>query len=64
MVSGIRSLRNTPGNFILEVRDEQDRRVSKVAFTVVGRGNVSRSLERNAELRSSSIASNTMPAIH
>ncbi|MGZ5002618.1 MAG: alpha-2-macroglobulin family protein, partial [Chthoniobacterales bacterium] len=40
----------TPGTFILEVRDEEDRRVSKLNFTVVGRGDVSRSLEKNAEL--------------
>ena len=40
----------TPGSFVLEVRDEEDRRVSKLCFSVVGRGNVSRSLEKNAEL--------------
>lgn len=41
---------DTPGTFVLEVRDADDRRVSKLSFTIVGRGNVSRSLEKNAEL--------------
>jgi uncharacterized protein YfaS (alpha-2-macroglobulin family) len=40
----------TPGTFVLEVRDGEDRRVSLLRFTVVGRANVSRSLEKNAEL--------------
>ena len=41
---------DAPGTFTLEVRDETDRRVSCLCFTVVGRGNVSRSLDKNAEL--------------
>jgi alpha-2-macroglobulin len=39
-----------PGNYIFELRDDQDRRLSKMQFTVVGRGAVARSLEKNAEL--------------
>ena len=41
---------DAPGNFVLEVRDESGRVWSKLSFTVVGRGDVSRSLEKNAEL--------------
>ncbi|HEY3664216.1 MAG TPA: MG2 domain-containing protein, partial [Chthoniobacterales bacterium] len=40
-----------PGTFVLEVRDASDRRVSQVAFTVVGEGTAARSLARNAELQ-------------
>ncbi len=49
---GFRYAINTaaPGNFILEVRDEEDRRVSKLCFAIVGHGDVSRSLDKNAEL--------------
>jgi alpha-2-macroglobulin len=42
---------DTPGNFLLEVRDDASRRVSQVHFCVVGLGNVSRSLEKNSELQ-------------
>ena len=42
---------DTPGNFLLEVRDDAGRRVSQVHFSVVGLGNVSRSLEKNSELQ-------------
>ncbi|MEA3187978.1 MAG: alpha-2-macroglobulin [Chthoniobacter sp.] len=41
----------TPGKYVLELRDSAGARVSKLCFTVVGRGNVSRSLEKNAELQ-------------
>jgi alpha-2-macroglobulin len=40
-----------PGNFIFELRDDQDRRLAKIQFSVVGHGAVSRSLEKNAELQ-------------
>ena len=39
-----------PGNFVVELRDDQNRRLTKTGFCVVGRGTVSRSLEKNAEL--------------
>jgi alpha-2-macroglobulin len=39
-----------PGNYVFELRDDQNRRVSKASFCVVGRGLASRSLEKNAEL--------------
>ena len=39
-----------PGNFVFELRDAQNRRLSKMQFCVVGRGTVARSLEKNAEL--------------
>ncbi len=38
------------GSFVLEILDKDSRRVSRLSFCVVGRGNVSRSLEKNAEL--------------
>ncbi len=41
---------DAPGTFVLEVLDGEEHRVSRLSFTVVGRGNVSRSLEKNAEL--------------
>jgi uncharacterized protein YfaS (alpha-2-macroglobulin family) len=40
-----------PGNFIFELRDDQDRRLTRLQFCVIGRGAVSRSLEKNAELQ-------------
>jgi uncharacterized protein YfaS (alpha-2-macroglobulin family) len=43
---------DVPGSYVLELREKQgDARVSRVSFTVVGRGTVSRSLEKNAELQ-------------
>ena len=39
-----------PGNYIFELRDDQDRRLTKLQFCVVGHGAVSRSLEKNSEL--------------
>src|SRR6202040_4150946 len=39
-----------PGNYVFELRDDQDRRLTKLQFCVVGHGAVSRSLEKNAEL--------------
>ncbi len=40
-----------PGNYILELREKDSGvRLSRLAFQVVGRGAVARSLERNAEL--------------
>ena len=43
---------DVPGNYVLELHEkESGARVSKVEFTVVGRGAVSRSLEKNAELQ-------------
>jgi alpha-2-macroglobulin len=40
-----------PGNYIFELRDDQDRRVTKIQFSVVGRGNLASSRERNSELQ-------------
>ena len=40
-----------PGNYVFEVRDDQDRRLARLQFCVIGRGAVSRSLEKNAELQ-------------
>ncbi|MEY2537397.1 MAG: alpha-2-macroglobulin [Verrucomicrobiota bacterium] len=39
-----------PGNYIFELRDDQDRRLARLGFCVVGQGTVSSSLEKNAEL--------------
>ena len=41
----------TPGDFILEVQDADGRLLNSQAWTVVGDANLSRSLERNAELQ-------------
>jgi uncharacterized protein YfaS (alpha-2-macroglobulin family) len=40
-----------PGNYVFELRDDQNRRLTKLQFCVIGRGAVSRSLEKNAELQ-------------
>ncbi|MGE5208864.1 MAG: alpha-2-macroglobulin family protein, partial [Alphaproteobacteria bacterium] len=40
-----------PGNYVFELRDDQNRRLAKLQFCVVGRGAVSRTLEKNAELQ-------------
>jgi len=40
-----------PGNYVFELRDDQDRRLIKLQFCVIGRGAVSPSLEKNAELQ-------------
>jgi hypothetical protein len=40
-----------PGTYVFELRDDQDRRLAKLQFCVVGRGAASRSLEKNAELQ-------------
>ena len=42
---------NDPGDYVLELRDDKDRIVSKLRFSVVGQGETSRSLEKNAELQ-------------
>lgn len=42
---------NTPGNFALVVRDAHGDELNRVEYTVAGEANVSRSLERNAELQ-------------
>ena len=41
----------TPGNFSYAVRDEQGLNLARVDYSVAGTGNVSRSLDRNAELQ-------------
>lgn len=41
----------TPGNFAYVVRDAQGLELARVNYSVAGNGNVSRSLERNAELQ-------------
>ena len=40
-----------PGNYVFELRDDQDRRLAKLQFCVIGHGAVSRSLEKNAVLQ-------------
>ncbi|HEU5238566.1 MAG TPA: alpha-2-macroglobulin, partial [Pyrinomonadaceae bacterium] len=42
---------NEPGTYVFELRDDQDSRLAKLQFCVVGHGAVSRSLEKNAELQ-------------
>jgi uncharacterized protein YfaS (alpha-2-macroglobulin family) len=41
----------TPGNFAYAVRDANGLELSRVTYSVAGTGNVSRSLDRNAELQ-------------
>lgn len=40
-----------PGDYLVELRDKDDRRVSRVRFSVVGRGVVKRALDKNSELQ-------------
>jgi uncharacterized protein YfaS (alpha-2-macroglobulin family) len=40
-----------PGDYIVELRDAGDRKISRVRFSVVGRGIVKRALDKNAELQ-------------
>jgi uncharacterized protein YfaS (alpha-2-macroglobulin family) len=40
-----------PGDYLVELRDSNDRKVSRVRFSVVGRGIVKRALDKNAELQ-------------
>lgn len=44
---------NKPGNFALVVKNGDGKEVNRVAWSVAGEGNVSRSLERSAELQMS-----------
>ncbi|WP_162144239.1 alpha-2-macroglobulin family protein [Methylocaldum szegediense] len=39
-----------PGSFFVVFKNESDEELNRVAYTVAGEGNVSRSIERNAEL--------------
>ncbi|MES2297592.1 MAG: alpha-2-macroglobulin [Pseudomonadota bacterium] len=41
----------TPGNFAYALRDEQGLTLARIDYSVAGTGNVSRSLDRNAELQ-------------
>ena len=40
-----------PGDYVIELRDKDDRKVSRVRFSVVGRGPVKRALDKNSELQ-------------
>jgi alpha-2-macroglobulin len=40
-----------PGDYTVELRDKDDRKVSRVRFSVVGRGIVKRALDKNSELQ-------------
>ena len=40
-----------PGDYVVELRDAGDRKVSRVRFSVVGRGIVKRALDKNSELQ-------------
>lgn len=42
---------DTPGNFAYVIRDAQGLELNRIEYTVTGNGNVTRSLERNAELQ-------------
>ena len=40
-----------PGDFLLMVKDEKNVELNRIAFSVAGKGNLTRSLEKNAELQ-------------
>lgn len=40
-----------PGNFVLVIKDKKDNVLNRINYTVAGNANVSRSLDRNAELK-------------
>ncbi|MFL6513612.1 MAG: alpha-2-macroglobulin family protein, partial [Chthoniobacterales bacterium] len=40
-----------PGNYVFELRDDQNRRLCKLEYSVVGIGRANRALEKNAELQ-------------
>lgn len=40
-----------PGDYVVELRDKEDRKVSRVRFSVVGRGVVKPALDKNSELQ-------------
>ena len=42
---------DVPGEYILDLRDKDGARLSKVCFSVIGRGAISRSVEKTAELQ-------------
>ena len=42
---------DVPGDFVLELHEKSGARVSRASFSVVGRGSVSRSVEKSAELQ-------------
>lgn len=42
---------SNPGEFILRLKDKRGAEISRVAYSVAGTANLSRSLERNAELK-------------
>ena len=42
---------NEPGDYIVELRDEGGRKVSRIRFSVVGSGIVKRALDKNSELQ-------------
>ena len=48
---GVMLATQTPGNFAYAVRDAQGLELARVDYSVAGNGNVSRSLDRNAELQ-------------
>lgn len=40
----------TPGNYILEIKDSQGNRLNRISYSIAGNANITRSLDRNAEL--------------
>ncbi len=40
-----------PGDFLLIVKDEKNVELNRIAFSIAGKGNLTRSLEKNAELQ-------------
>lgn len=42
---------NEPGDYVVELRDKDERKISRIRFSVVGRGPVKRALDKNSELQ-------------
>jgi alpha-2-macroglobulin len=42
---------DTPGDYVIEVRDAKETVLNRIAYSIAGEANLSRSLERNAELQ-------------
>lgn len=49
--SDFRLATDKPGTFVLEIKDSKETVLNRIEYTVAGNANVSRSLDRNAELK-------------
>jgi uncharacterized protein YfaS (alpha-2-macroglobulin family) len=49
--TSLKLVTKTPGNFAYVLRDQDGLELSRISYSVAGEGNISRSLDRNAELQ-------------